>query len=152
MSSTRVSCHVNAPREKVFRALIDADAIAAWMVPDGMTSTIHEHDGSEGGFFRISLTYEEPTATGKTSAHTDTYHGRYVKLVPHELVVETVEFETANAEMQGEMTITFRLDEAGGGTDVSAVHDGLPSGLSAADNELGWRLSLEKLVALVEAG
>ena len=122
------------------------------MVPDGMSSTIHEHDGREGGAFRISLTYDEPSGTGKTSAHTDTYHGRYLRLVPDELVVETVEFETEDPELQGEMTITFHLRDAGGGTDVSAVHDALPRGLSPADNELGWRLSLAKLVALVERG
>jgi uncharacterized protein YndB with AHSA1/START domain len=151
MSSTSVSCHVNAPRDKVYRALIDAKAIATWMVPDGMTCHIHELDGREGGTFRISLTYDAPTDTGKSSAQTDTYHGRYVKLVPNELVVETVEFETADPGMQGEMTITFQLSDAAGGTHVAAVHDRLPSGLSDADNELGWRSSLAKLVQLVEA-
>ena len=66
---------------------------------------------------RISLKYDEPTGTGKTTAHTDTYHGRL-----------------------------------NGGTDVLAVHDGLPRGVPAADNEAGWREALAKLAALVEAG
>ncbi|HVH45679.1 MAG TPA: SRPBCC family protein [Labilithrix sp.] len=152
MSSTRVRRHVNAPREKVYRALIDADAIAKWKVPTGMTSQVHELDGREGGAFRVSLTYDEPTATGKTTEHTDTYRGHFAKLVPNERVVEVIEFETADPALQGEMTITMTLSDADGGTDVLAVHDGLPPAVRPTDNELGWRLSLEKLAALVEAG
>lgn len=86
---------------------------------------------------RISLTYDEPTAIGKTTAHTDTYHGRIVKLMTNEQVVEVVEFETADPAMRGEMTITITLADAGGGTDILAVHDGLPPGLSTADSEIG---------------
>jgi uncharacterized protein YndB with AHSA1/START domain len=152
MSSTRIHGHVNAPRATVFRALIDADAVATWMVPTGMTSHVHAFDPREGGSFRISLTYDEPTGTGKTTAHTDTYHGHFVKLAPNEQVVEVVEFETADPALRGEMTITITLSDADGGTDLLAVHDGLPQGLSTADNETGWRLSLENLAALVEAG
>jgi uncharacterized protein YndB with AHSA1/START domain len=152
MSSTRVSQHVNAPRARVYNALVDATAVAAWMVPDGMTSQVHAFEGREGGPFRISLTYDEPTEVGKTTAHTDTYHGRFVKLVPNERVVEVVEFETADPALRGEMTITIALADADGGTEVVAVHDQLPPGLSPADNEVGWRLSLAKLAALVEAG
>jgi uncharacterized protein YndB with AHSA1/START domain len=152
MSSTRISHHMNAPREIVYRAFLDARAVATWMVPDGMTSHVHAFEAREGGTFRISLTYDEPTGAGKTTAHTDTYHGRFVKLVPNEQVVEVVEFETADPAMRGEMTITITLAEAEGGTEVLAVHDGLPPGLSAADNEVGWRMSLAKLAALVEAG
>ena len=106
MSSTRISRRVNAPRAIVYRALLDARAVATWMVPSGMTSHVHAFDAREGGAFRISLTYDAPTGTGKTTAHTD----------------------------------------------VLAVHDGLPRGLSTADNEAGWRSSLAKLAALVEAG
>jgi hypothetical protein len=85
-TSTRISRHVNAPRANVYRALLDARAIATWMVPSGMTSHVHAFDAREGGSFRISLTYDAPTGTGKTTAHTDTYHGRFVKLVPNEQV------------------------------------------------------------------
>ena len=153
MSTTRVKRRINAPRAIVYRALLDARAVATWMVPTGMTSHVHEFDPREGGSFRISLTYDAPTGTGKTTAHTDTYHGRFKKLVTNEQVVEVVEFETAEPSLRGEMTITTTLaDAAGGGTDVLAVHDGLPPGLPPADNETGWRLSLAKLAALVEAG
>jgi uncharacterized protein YndB with AHSA1/START domain len=151
MSSTRISRRVNAPRATIYRALLDGGAVAKWMVPDGMTSKVHTFEPREGGVFRISLTYDAPTAAGKTTAHTDTYHGCFVKLVPNEQVVEVVEFETTDPAMRGEMTITISLVEADGGTDILAVHEGLPRGLSAADNEVGWRMSLDKLAALVEA-
>ncbi|HEY0735903.1 MAG TPA: SRPBCC family protein [Herpetosiphonaceae bacterium] len=150
-TSTRLTQHVNAPRAKVYRALIDARAVATWMVPDNMTSYVHEFESREGGAFRISLTYDAPTGTGKTSAHTDTYHGRFVTLVPDEQVVEVMEFETDDDSMRGEMTVTFTLSDADGGTDVLAVHDNVPPGVASADNETGWRMSLEKLARLVEA-
>ena len=150
MTATRINRHINAPRAKVYRALLDAGAVAKWMVPDGMTSEVHDFNPREGGAFRISLTYIAPTVTGKTSAHTRTSHGRFVKLVANAKVVEVVEFETTDPDMRGSMTITYSLADAEGGTDVLAVHDGLPRGLSPADNEKGWRMSLDKLAALVE--
>jgi len=143
---------MNAPPAKVYRALLDARAVATWMVPTGMTSHVHAFDAREGGSFRISLTYDAPTGTGKTTAHTDTFHGRLVKLVTNKQVIEVVEFETTDPTMRGEMTITFNLTDADGGTDVFAVHDGLPRGVPPADNEAGWRSSLAKLAALVESG
>lgn len=152
MSSTRISCHINAPRASVYRALLDARDIARWKVPDGMTCHVHNFDAREGGSFRISLTYDVPTGTGKTTAHTDTYHGRFVKLVPNEQVVEVDEFETDDPTLRGEMTITITLADANGGTNLLALHDGLPRGVSPADNETGWRMALAKLAKLVEAG
>jgi uncharacterized protein YndB with AHSA1/START domain len=151
VSSTRITRRVNAPRATVYRALLDAGAGATWMVPTGMTSQVHAFAPHEGGAFRISLTYDAPTGAGKTTAHTDTYHGHFVRLVPNEQVIEVVEFETDDPALQGEMTITMTLTDAGGGTEITAVHDRLPPGLSSADNETGWRLSLAKLAALVEA-
>ncbi|MCA1669101.1 MAG: SRPBCC domain-containing protein [Thermomicrobia bacterium] len=88
MSSTSISRHINAPRALVYRTLLDARAIAQWKVPDGMTCQVHAFDAREGGAIRISLTYDEPTGTGKTTARTDTYHGRFVKLVSNEQIVE----------------------------------------------------------------
>ncbi len=149
-NSTRVCQHINAPRAKVYRVLVDADAIAKWKVPTGMTCHVHEFDAREGGSIRISLTYNMPTGTGKTTAHTDTYHGRFVRLVPNEQVVEVDEFETADPTLRGEMTVTITLTDADGGTDVLGVHEGLPPGVSTTDNEIGWRMALAKLAALVE--
>jgi uncharacterized protein YndB with AHSA1/START domain len=116
-----------------------------------MTAYVHEFDGREGGTFRISLTYDTPTGVGKTTARTDTYHGRFIKLVPNELLVEVDEFETADPALRGEMTITITLGDADGGTDVIGLHEGLPPGISAADNEAGWRSALDRLAELVEA-
>jgi len=61
MSSTRIRQHLNAPRAIVYRALLDARAVATWKVPTGMTSHVHVFDPREGGLFRISLTYDAPT-------------------------------------------------------------------------------------------
>jgi uncharacterized protein YndB with AHSA1/START domain len=150
MPATHLRQHVNAPRPSVYRAILDPVAVARWMVPDGMTSRVHAFDARVGGAFRISLTYDAPSGTGKTTARTDTYHGRFVELVPDERIVELVEFETADPALQGEMRITYALTDADGGTNVSAEHDRLPPGLSERDNETGWRMSLGKLAALVE--
>lgn len=76
---------------------------------------------------------------GSTTPHTDTYHGRFVKLVTDEQVIEVVEFETSDPALRGEMTIAITLADVDGGTEILAVHDGLPPGLSTADNEVGWQ-------------
>jgi uncharacterized protein YndB with AHSA1/START domain len=151
MSTTRITRHINAPRTAVYNALLDPHAVQTWMAPDGMTSEVHAFDPREGGTFRISLTYDEPTETGKTSAHTDTHHGRFVKLLPNEQVVQVVEFESDDPELQGEMTITYTLTDADGGTEFLAVHENLPPGVPPDQNEIGWQMSLDKLAALVEA-
>jgi uncharacterized protein YndB with AHSA1/START domain len=153
MSTTAVTRYIAAPRALVYRAMLDPDAIRIWRVPNGMTSQIHEFDAREGGRFRISLTYDAPDAQGKSGEHTDTYHGRFVQIVASEKIVEAIEFETSNPAMQGEMTITYTLADARlRGTDVSAVHEGVPPGVKPADNELGWRMSFDNLAAYVETG
>ena len=90
MATTRLTRHIRAPRSRVYRALLDADAVQRWQVPDIMTSQVHAFDAREGGEFRVSLTYDAPTGTGKTTAHTDTYHGRFTRLVPDTEVVQVV--------------------------------------------------------------
>jgi uncharacterized protein YndB with AHSA1/START domain len=152
MYSTQVSRHVRAPRAAVYRALVDADSVAAWRAPDGMTGHVHEFDAREGGTFRVSLTYDAPDRVGKSESNTDTYHGHFAKLVPGEQVVEVFEFESADAALAGTMTMTTTLTDADGGTDVTVVHDGLPDSVPAADNELGTRMALANLAALVEGG
>ncbi|MFJ8050635.1 SRPBCC domain-containing protein [Streptomyces luteogriseus] len=152
MYTSRVSGHVDAPCAAVYRALVSAEAIARWRVPTGMRAEVHEFDAREGGRFRVSLTYEAPDASGKSAAHTDTYHGHFARLVPDEQVVEVLEFETADPALGGAMTLTTTLTDAeGGGTDVLMVHEGLPDAVPAADNETGTRMALENLARLVEA-
>lgn len=150
VTTTRVSRHVRAPRAAVYRALLEPAAVARWKVPEGMTCRVHEFDAREGGTLRVSLTYDEPGPQGKTTAHTDTYRGRFVRLGPGELVVEVDVFETDDPALQGEMTSTITLADADGGTELAAVHEGVPDGVAPADNELGWRMALDRLAELVE--
>jgi uncharacterized protein YndB with AHSA1/START domain len=156
VGSTRWTKHIRAPRGRVYQALLDPAAVQRWMVPDSMTSQVHAFDAREGGEFRISLTYgsDAPGAgTGKTSTQTDTYHGRFVRLVSDTEVVEVLEFETEDPALRGEMTITITLADAGdGGTELTGTHENLPPGVPPADNELGWSESLGKLAALAEDG
>ena len=150
MGTTLLSRHIRAPRARVYRALLDAAAVQEWMVPESMTSHVHAFDAREGGTFRISLTYDAPTNAGKTTAQTDTFHGRFVRLVPDMTVVQAIEFETDDPAMQGEMTVTYELADADGGTDLTGRHENLPPGVPPADNELGWSMSIDKLARLVE--
>ncbi len=151
MYTTQVYQHVRAPRPAVYRALTDARAIAKWRVPDGMSSHVHEFDAREGGSFRVSLTYDTPGRSGKSAAQTDTYHGRFLRLVPDEQVIEEFEFETGDPALRRRMTMTTTLTDAGDGTDVLVVHEGIPDSIPAADNETGTRMALASLARLVEA-
>lgn len=128
MRTTHVTRRLGAPRATVYRALVSPEAIAQWKFPDGMRCEVEELDGRT---FRISLTYEGD-GVGKSSARTDTYRGRFERLVPDERVVEVDAFETDDP--------------------LDAVHAGLPPGLDADANERGWSSALDRLAALVEAG
>jgi uncharacterized protein YndB with AHSA1/START domain len=152
MATTKLSQHIQASPAKVFAALIDAKAVSSWMVPDGMSSEVQHFEPHEGGTFRISLTYTSAQGTGKTSAKTDTYHGHFLKLVPGREVVQAMEFETTDPAMQGEMAVTFILADQDKGTLVTAEHRNVPGGIKPEDNETGWRMALQKLAKLVEAG
>lgn len=150
MTTTRITHHINAPRSRVYHALLDPESVRQWMVPDQMSSRIHSFEPREGGTFRISLTYDLPTTAGKTNSQTDTFHGRFVRLVPDSEVVQIVEFESDDPAMQGEMRITYTLADAGVGTDLVGLHENLPPGVPPADNEVGWNMSIRKLAKLVE--
>ena len=150
MGQTQIKQVIHAPRAEVYRALLDPKAIETWRVPEGMRCKVHQFEAVEGGRFRVSLTYEEETGAGKTTAHTDTYHGHFAELVPDTKIVESIEFETTNPQLQGVMTITTELRDKDGGTEVVASHAGLPPGVSPEDNETGWKMSMEKLAALLE--
>jgi len=153
VAATRVSWHFNAPRERVYQALVTAADVERWKFPSDMTCDVHEFEAREGGRIRISLTYVATDREGKTGGRTDTYRGRFVTLVPNELVVEVDEFETTDPAFAGEMTSTIRLTDADdGGTELFAMHDGLPEAVSEADNETGWREALSRLAELVELG
>ncbi|MFF1637595.1 SRPBCC domain-containing protein [Streptomyces sp. NPDC058246] len=154
MYATQVSRRVKATPAAVYQALLDPGAVAAWRVPAGMTSHVHEFDPREGGTFRVSLTYDDAAGAGKSALHTDTYHGHFARLVPDKLVVEVLEFETSDDALRGTMTMTTSLtpvDDAGDdATDVVIVHEGIPDDVPRTDNELGTRMALDNLARLVE--
>ncbi|WP_029432412.1 SRPBCC domain-containing protein [Blastococcus sp. URHD0036] len=149
MSTTRVSRVLPAPRDAVSRALTEPALIARWRFPEGMRSTVEELGD---GAFRVTLTYDAPDARGKTTAHSDTYRARFTRVVPGELVVEVDEFETDDPDLRGEMTMTVTLCDAEGGTELTAVHEGVPAGIPPEQNELGWRMALDRLAALLAGG
>jgi uncharacterized protein YndB with AHSA1/START domain len=153
-ASTQVSRIIKAPRRAVCKAFLDPVALAAWRVPDNMTARVHVFDAHEGGTYRMSLTYKDPTQSpgGKTSEGTDTFQGRFVELVPDEKIVEAITFESDDAGFSGEMNMTTRLADADGGTEVTILCQGLPAGVRPEDNETGTRQSLRKLAALLENG
>lgn len=150
--STRVSRLIKAPREVVYRAFLEPDAVASWLPPDGMKGQVHVLEPRVGGKFRVSLTYLNPEESlgGKTSADTDTTQGRFVELIPKEKIVWMTEFESEQSEFAGEMKIIWSLADADGGTEVTVVCEDIPVGIRLEDNELGSKLSLQKLAAFVE--
>ncbi|MEO6570210.1 MAG: SRPBCC domain-containing protein [Ilumatobacteraceae bacterium] len=150
---TRITRHLDASPTAVYRALLDGDAVQQWMVPDDMTSEVHRFEPHVGGSFRITLTHRSAAGVGagKSSARADTFHGRFVELVPDTRVVQVVEFETADPDLQGEMRITYELLAGNGGTDLTGTHQHLPPGLSPGDNEMGWTMSIDRLEALLVA-
>jgi uncharacterized protein YndB with AHSA1/START domain len=153
MATTRVTRRIHATPDRVYEAIIDSEAVQQWMVPDDMTSRVHRFEAREGGTFRISLTYDDPSSAGKTEGSTDTFEGRFVKLVPGREVVQAIEFETDDSEVTGEMNIVYSLaadDE--GETLLTGIHENLPPGVSPEANELGWQMSIDKLARLVEEG
>lgn len=150
MATTEVRFRFRATRAQVYQALLDPSALQEWKVPDGMRSEIHAFDPRVGGYYRISLTYLEPGVTGKTTERTDTYSGRFIRLVHEREVVEETEFETADPALKGKMTITMRLEEIGDKTEIIATLEGLPSGVLPESNIEGWNLSLKKLKNYLE--
>ncbi len=116
-----------------------------------MTSRVHVFEAREGGPFRISLTYDAPDRTGKSTSHTDTYHGHFARPMPDEQVAEVFEFEAADPALGGTMTTTTTLTNGDGGTDVLIVHEGIPDIVPAADNETGTRMAQANLAKFVEA-
>jgi len=151
-ASTKVSRIIRAPREAIYRACIDPEALAAWRAPDGMTARVHAFDAREGGTYRMSLTYTDPrhSPPGKTSDDTDSFEGRFLELVPNEKVVELIRFESPDPRFAGEMTMTTSLADAGDDTEVTVLCENMPPGIRPEDNEVGCRSALENLAKLAE--
>src|SRR5450432_1190259 len=93
--SDKTSRLIRARAEKIYEALINPAAVAAWRPPWGMEGRIYEFNPHQGGYFRMSFIYQDPEheVQGKTSAHEDIFHGVFLGLVPNRCIVEQVEFE-----------------------------------------------------------
>lgn len=155
MSRTdRASRVVAAPIERVFAALIDPDALTAWLPPSGMIGRFEHFDAREGGSYRMVLTYADAsTAPGKATADSDVVEARFIAIVPGVRVVQAVDFVSDDPRFAGTMTMTWEVTATGsdtdGGTRVDIRADHVPVGISAEDHAAGLASSLENLAAYV---
>ena len=133
---------LRAPAERVYRAFLDADAMAKWLPPNGFTGKVHHLDAKVGGTFKMSF-------TNFTSGKTHSFGGKYLELAPHERIRHTDTFDDPN--LPGEIRVTVTLRKVSVGTDVQIVQEGLPDVIPADACCLGWQESLILLAKLVEA-
>lgn len=149
----RASRIVAAPPTRVYEALTDAGALAAWLPPGGMTATFERFDLRPGGSYRLVLTYRDGSGSpGKSTADTDVVEARIVELVPGDRVVQEVDFESDDPAFHGTMTMMWQLTPAARGTRVDFVADGVPEGISAEGHAAGMTASLENLAHHVASG
>ncbi len=132
---------LRAAPERVYRAFIDADAMAKWLPPDGFTGRVHQLDPKKGGTYRMSFTN---FTTGKSHS----FHGEYLELVPNERLVYTDTFD--DPALPGEMRTTVRLRKVSVGTEIDIVQEGIPEVIPVDACYLGWEDSLTLLAKLVE--
>jgi uncharacterized protein YndB with AHSA1/START domain len=128
--------------ERIYRAFLDAAAMAKWLPPNGFTGKVHHLDAKVGGTYAMSFTN---FTTGKSHS----FGGTYVELTPHERIRYTNRFDTPN--LPGEMQTTILLKQVFCGTDVSITQEGIPAAIPAEACYLGWQESLVLLAKLVEA-
>lgn len=148
----RAARTVAAPPAAVYAALLDREALEAWLPPDGMGGRIERWDPRPGGGFRMALTYLDPAdSPGKTSDATDVVDVRFTGLVPPERVVQQAVFESDDPSYAGTMTMTWHLAASGEGTEVTVTATDVPPGIDQADHEAGIASSLAHLASYVEA-
>lgn len=143
MTTGTVRLHrvLRARPEKVYRAFLEADAVARWLPPNGFTCTVDQLDARVGGKFRMAF---RNFSTGNSHS----FGGTYLDLVPGQRIRYTDTFDDPN--MPGEMITTITLREAICGTELEAVQEGIPEMIPTAFCYLGWQESLDHLVRLVE--
>ena len=128
--------------DRVYRAFLDADAMAKWLPPNGFTGKVHHMDAKVGGTFKMSFTN---FTTGKPHS----FGGEYLELVPHERIRHTDVFDDPN--LPGEIVATVTLKKVSCGTELTVVQEGVPAIIPAEACYLGWQESLILLAKLVEA-
>jgi uncharacterized protein YndB with AHSA1/START domain len=143
MSNTiRLHRVLRAAPEKVYRAFLDADAMAKWLPPNGFTCKVHHLDANVGGTYKMSF-------TNFTTGHSHSFGGKYLELVPSERIRHTDVFDDPN--LPGEMQTTISLKSVFCGTELSIVQEGIPEAIPPEACYLGWQDSLRLLAQLVEA-
>jgi uncharacterized protein YndB with AHSA1/START domain len=144
MSTNTVHLHrvLRAPPERIYRAFLDADAMAKWLPPYGFTGKVHHLNAEVGGAFRMSF-------TNFTTGHSHSFGGEYLELVPNERIRHTDKFDDPN--LPGEMRTTVSLKKVSCGTELEVVQEGIPSAIPVEACYLGWQESLTLLAQLVEA-
>lgn len=145
----RASRLIRATPQAIYRAYLDADAVAAWRPPQGMKAAIYAFEPHKGGIYRMAFIYLGE-GQGKSAAKADVFEGRFIDLVPDRLIVEQVVFESEAAAFAGTMTVTTILTPVHGGTEVAVAASDVPSGVSAEDHHEGMSSSLANLAAFVE--
>jgi uncharacterized protein YndB with AHSA1/START domain len=127
--------------EKVYRAFLEADAMAKWLPPNGFACTVHHMEPKVGGTFRMSF-------RNFTNGDSHAFGGEYLELVPHERLRYTDRFDDPN--MPGEMKVTVTLKKVSVGTELMIVQEGIPDAIPLEACYLGWQDSLRNLAKLVE--
>ena len=133
---------LRAAPEKVYRAFLDAEAMAKWLPPNGFTGKVHHMDAKVGGSYKMSFTN---FSTGRGHS----FGGQYLELVPHERIRYTDRFDDPN--LPGEIQTTITLKKVSFGTELNIVQEGLPAVNPPEACYLGWQESLTLLAKLVEA-
>jgi len=127
--------------EKVYRAFIEADALAKWLPPNGFTCTVHEFEGKVGGAYKMSF-------RNFTTGHSHAFGGEFVELVPGERLRYTDRFDDPN--LPGQIEVTVTLKKVLVGTEINITQAGIPDAIPAEACYLGWQESLRNLAKLVE--
>jgi uncharacterized protein YndB with AHSA1/START domain len=127
--------------EKVYRAFLEADALAKWLPPNGFVCTVHHQDAKVGGTYRMSF-------RNFTTGDSHSFSGKYVELLPGERLHYTDQFDDPN--MPGQLQVTITLKKVSVGTELNIVQEGLPDILPVEACYLGWQQSLDNLAKLVE--
>jgi uncharacterized protein YndB with AHSA1/START domain len=132
---------LRAKPQKVYRAFVEADALARWLPPNGFTCTVEHVDARVGGSFKMSF-------RNFTSGNSHSFGGSYLELVPGQKLKYTDRFDDPN--LSGEIVTTVTLRELSVGTELNVVQEGIPDAIPVEMCYLGWQESIEHLVRLVE--